>query len=1017
MWLQLRFLCSYSLLLLINLVVICGFADASQKRELNAVHSNHDERSTPGQTRVTWDQHSLMINDERIMVFSGEFHPFRLPVPGLWLDIFQKIKSMGFNGVSFYTNWGLLEGNPGNVMIGDNGIKNDTDIWNLDEFFAAASEAGIYLIARPGPYINAETSAGGIPGWVLRIKGAIRSMSPDYVGAIQNYMSSVGKAIADAQITKGGPVIMVQPENEYTTWPGLTEEEFPSQINREVMALMAEELHAAGVEVPMAMNDNEVEGYFAPGTGLGEVDIYGIDAYPMRYDCAHPDVWPTYRFPYDWNILHEAQSPTTPFTIMEFQGGSGGGWGGVTEEGCAMLVNHEASRVVYKNSYSFGVKIFNIYMTYGGTNWGNLGYHGGYTSYDYGASIAEDRTITREKYSEQKLQANFFKVSSAYLTATSGTGKNGSYTDNPRIAVTPLVGNGTKTNLYVVRHADFTFTGNARYRMTVSTSIGNVTIPQLHNSTLSLNGRDSKLHVTDYDVGGINMIYSSAEVLTWARAIGSTRVVVLYGGEDEVHEVAFSQALSKPVILDGPTSSIIIEQQQASWLHLLWRNDAYDYWVIEVPAAEPIGNYSSPSKDLIIVKAGYLVRSASIQNDHLVLSGDVNATTTVEVISTPQEVRGIVFNDQLLNTTLSSRGKLQGSVLYHPPTISLPSLYDLEWRYLDSLPEIDPLYDDKAWTVLNQSWSNNPRNLTTPTSLYALDYGYHAGSLLYRGHFIANGQESSLFLNISSGAGFGYSIWLNDNYLDSWAGSSDNSFYAQKISLAPTASNAALSSGNSYTISILIDHMGYDEEAPGTDAIKFPRGILDYFLSGHEQQSDLRWKMTGNLGGEQYRDLVCGPLNEGAMFAERQGYHLPQPPSDTWETRSPFTKGIEEPGVGFFTTSFPLDLPKGYDIPLRFVFAFNGSTDVVHTHNYRCQLYVNGFQFGKFGKFVNNLGPQTDFPVPEGILNYNGNNYIAVTLWGLDGGAMLGPEGLQLVASQLFGQGIGNQPWWSGQDM
>ncbi|GMG09368.1 unnamed protein product [Aspergillus oryzae] len=778
-------------------------------------------------------------------------------------------------------------------------------------------------------------------------------MSPDYVGAIKNYMSTVGKIIADAQITRGGPVIMVQPENEYTTWPGLTEEEFPSQMNREVMAFVAEELRAAGVEVPMAMNDNEVEGYFAPGTGLGEVDIYGIDAYPMRHTDSH--------------------------------------------------------------------------QTYGGTNWGNLGYHGGYTSYDYGASIAEDRTLTREKYSEQKLQANFFKVSPAYLTATPGTGQNGSYTDNPRIAVTPLVGNGTKTNFYVVRHADFTFTGNARYRMTVSTSIGNVTLPQLHNTTLSLNGRDSKLHVTDYDVGGINMIYSSAEVLTWARALGSTRVLVLYGGEDEVHEVAFSRALSEPVILDGPTSGIIIEQQQAAWviqwrvtatprviqigdleLHLLWRNDAYDYWVMEVPAAEPIGNYSSPSKDLIIVKAGYLVRSASIQDNHLVLSGDVNATTTVEVISTPQEVHGIVFNNQSLNTILSSRGKLQGSVPYHPPTISVPSLYDLEWRYLDSLPEIDPLYDDKAWTVLNQSWSNNPRNLTTPTSLYALDYGYHTGSLLYRGYFIANGQESSLFLNISGGAGFGYSIWLNDNYLDSWAGSSDSSFYAQNISLVPTTNNAGLSMGKPYTISILIDHMGYDEEAPGTDAIKFPRGILDYSLSGHEHQSDLRWKMTGNLGGEQYHDLIRGPLNEGAMFAERQGYHLPQPPSDTWETRSPFTKGIEKPGVGFFTTSFPLNLPKGYDIPLRFVFAFNGSTNVVHTRNYRCQLYVNGFQFGKFGTWHNIFYSSVmsyNFSVPEGILNYNGNNHIAVTLWGLDGGAVLGPEGLQLVASR---------PIWSG---
>lgn len=44
-----------------------------------------------------------------MMIISGEFHPFRLPVPDLWLDVFQKIKSMGFTGVSFYTDWGLLE--------------------------------------------------------------------------------------------------------------------------------------------------------------------------------------------------------------------------------------------------------------------------------------------------------------------------------------------------------------------------------------------------------------------------------------------------------------------------------------------------------------------------------------------------------------------------------------------------------------------------------------------------------------------------------------------------------------------------------------------------------------------------------------------------------------------------------------------------------------------------------------------------------------------------------------------
>lgn len=62
---------------------------------------------------VTWDHSSIMVRGERIMFLSAEFHPWRLPSPGLWLDIFQKVKALGFSGVSFYLNWALLEGEEG----------------------------------------------------------------------------------------------------------------------------------------------------------------------------------------------------------------------------------------------------------------------------------------------------------------------------------------------------------------------------------------------------------------------------------------------------------------------------------------------------------------------------------------------------------------------------------------------------------------------------------------------------------------------------------------------------------------------------------------------------------------------------------------------------------------------------------------------------------------------------------------------------------------------------------------
>ncbi|KAJ5903857.1 hypothetical protein N7504_006240 [Penicillium tannophilum] len=954
------------------------------------------------------------------MIFSGEFHPFRLPVPDLWLDVFQKIKAMGFTGVSFYVDWGLVEGNPGHVV---------TDgIWSLEKFFQAATEAGIYLIARPGPYINAETTAGGIPGWVLRMNATIRSDDPEYLNATAKYMSTLGGIIEQAQITHGGPVILVQPENEFTTWPGDTE--FPSQMNKEYMAEVESQLLDAGITVPLIVNDNEVEGYWAPGSGLGAVDIYGIDAYPMRYDCANPSVWPTYKFPHNWQTLHEQQSPTTPFAIAEFQGGSGEGWGGVLEEMCGELLNEEAVRVVYKNNYSFGVKIFNIYMltikTYGGTNWGNLGYMNGYTSYDYGAAITEDRGIWREKFSEEKLEANFLKVSPAYLTATPGIGVNGSYGAPVSIAVTPLLGNGTHTNFYVVRHADFSSTDNTQYTINLPTSIGNVTIPQLGGS-LTLYGRDSKFHVTDYDLGGISLIYSSAEILTWARGAGSTRVLILYGGAGERHEFALARHLGNPTVTEG--SGITIKQKGSTsviqWevkpdrrivrigdleVYLLWRNDAYNYWPLEVTAAEPIGNFSSPSKELILVKAGYLMRSASLCGENICLTGDVNATTEVELISSPaKNVKGILFNGEKLKTSTTGTKKLSATVGYSPPRLDIPVLEDLSWKFLDTLPEIATSYDDSRWIKCSKTSTNNPRDLSTPTNLYAMDYGFHTGSLIYRGHFTANGQESNLWLNVSGGTGFSHSVWLNGMFLGSWVGSSANSTAIQDI---PITEDLAI--GRSYVLTILIDNMGQDEEAPGTDVIKFPKGILNYELPGHNQ-SDVSWRVTGNLGGEQYQDLVRGPLNEGSMYAERQGYHYPKPPNADWKVSNPVKTGLASPGVGFYTTSFKLEIPDGWDVPMSFV--FNSSA---HTHNvqgglnYRCQLFVNGYQFGKY---INNLGPQTSYPVPEGILNYSGTNYVAITLWAQDAeGAQLG--GLSLVPTAVIRSGyskpgLAPQPSWT----
>jgi beta-galactosidase GanA len=134
----------------------------------------------PLQDIVTWDEHSLSIHGERVMIFSGEFHPFRLPVPSLWTDVLEKIKALGLNTVSIYIDWAHLEGKPGEFRA--------EGVFDYDAFFNAAKQVGLYVIARPGPYINAEVSGGGFPGWLQRVKGHLRTNDSDYLAATDKYV-------------------------------------------------------------------------------------------------------------------------------------------------------------------------------------------------------------------------------------------------------------------------------------------------------------------------------------------------------------------------------------------------------------------------------------------------------------------------------------------------------------------------------------------------------------------------------------------------------------------------------------------------------------------------------------------------------------------------------------------------------------------------------------------------------------------------------------------------------------
>jgi hypothetical protein len=352
-------------------------------------------------------------------------------------------------------------------------------------------------------------------------------------------------------------------------------------------------------------------------------------------------------------------------------------------------------------------------------------------------------------------------------------------------------------------------------------------------------------------------------------------------------------------------------------------------WHSRLPSTANIGNTTS-----VIVEAGYLVRSVYIEGTALHINGDLNATVPIKVIGAPSTTKDLHFNNlKIPFTTDPMTGEWSSTLPYTAPVINLPDLSTLDWKFLDNLPEIKPTYDDSKWTVAGHTTSANPYALKTPTSLFSCDYGYNTGVLIYRGHFTASGNESSIYLSTEGGSAYGSSVWLNSTYLGSWPGIDSASNHNDTYSLPN------LRVGKNYVLTVVIDNNGLDENwVVGVDQMKLPRGILDYELRGRPQ-SAITWKLTGNLGGESYIDRTRGPLNEGGLYAERQGYTAPFPPNHNWISGSPLT-GFKNAGVAFYQADFHLGLPKNYDIPLSFVF---GNTTIGGiTADYRAQLWVNG---------------------------------------------------------------------------
>lgn len=325
-----------------------------------------------GQAKHTFEikDGNFVYDGKPIQIHSGEMHYARIPHQ-YWRHRLQMLKAMGLNAVATYVFWNAHEPQPGQWDFeGDN---------NLAEYIKIAGEEGLMVILRPGPYVCAEWEFGGYPWWLQNVEGMeIRRDNPQFLKYTEIYINRLFKEVGHLQITKGGPIIMVQAENEFGSYVA-QRKDISLEEHRAYNAKIVAQLKTAGSEVPFFTSDGSwlFEGGSTPGalpTANGESNIANLKKVVDKYNGGQG-----------------------PYMVAEFYPGWLAHWAEPHPKVDASKVARQTEEYL-KNDVSI-----NYYMAHGGTNFGftsganydkNHDIQPDLTSYDYDAPISEAGWVT-----------------------------------------------------------------------------------------------------------------------------------------------------------------------------------------------------------------------------------------------------------------------------------------------------------------------------------------------------------------------------------------------------------------------------------------------------------------------------------------------------------------------------------------------------------------------------------------------------------------------------------------------
>ena len=319
------------------------------------------------QPRFEAGKGTFLLNGKPFIVKAAELHYPRIPKP-YWDQRIKLCKALGMNTICLYVFWNAHESQPG--------VFNFEGQNDLAEFCRLCQQNDMYVILRPGPYVCAEWEMGGLPWWLLKKKDIrLRESDPYFLERVAIFEEAVANEVKDLTIANGGPIIMVQVENEYGSYG--ESKQYVSQI-RDIVR-----------------------------KNFGNVTLFQCDwASNFTKNGLHDLIW-TMNFGTGANIDQQFARlkklrPNSPLMCSEFWSGWFDKWG----------ANHETRPAAdmiagIDEMLSKGIS-FSLYMTHGGTNWGHWaganspGFAPDVTSYDYDAPISESGQTTPKYWELRK---------------------------------------------------------------------------------------------------------------------------------------------------------------------------------------------------------------------------------------------------------------------------------------------------------------------------------------------------------------------------------------------------------------------------------------------------------------------------------------------------------------------------------------------------------------------------------------------------------------------------------------